>query len=202
MGRRLPSSLGFVCLIGGVLFPMLLMVLSSLLTGGSSSVLTGVATRAVLVTFVFFLAGVVGLYVAQREALGVAETGAAAVLAVGLVLTIAEGLLSATSLAVPFEAPLAQVAAALLVVGAVGFGVATARADVLLHARAGGVLLAAALPTTFLGTVALDAAGTESTVLSALVVGVPFGLAWTLLGFDLMTIQDYGDLVDASSADR
>lgn len=196
MTRQLPSSLGFVSLIGGVLFPLLLLVLSSLLAGGSSAVLADVATRAVLVTFVFFLAGVLGLYVAQRDALGAAGKASAALLAAGLVLTIVEGLLSATSVAVPFEDQLAQIAAALLVLGAVGFGVATARVGVLLHARAGGVLLAAALPVTFLGSLALDAVDVESTVLSALVVGVPFGLAWAIIGFDLMTIRDYGELVE------
>ncbi|PSP78449.1 hypothetical protein BRC81_07870 [Halobacteriales archaeon QS_1_68_20] len=196
MSKRLPSSLGFVSLIGGVLFPLLLLVLSSLLAGGPSAVLAGVATRAVLVTFVFFLAGVAGLYLAQRDALGIPGRAGAAVLAVGLLLTIVEGLLTATDVAVPFEDVLAQGAAALMVVGAVGFGTATARAEVLLHARAGGVLLAAALPATFLGTLAMDVAGIQSTVLSALVVGVPFGLAWTVIGFDLMTIRDYGQIVE------
>lgn len=196
MNRQLPSSLGFVTLIGGVLFPMLLLVLSSLLVGRTSAVLSGVATRAVLVTFVFFLAGVVGLYVAQRDVIGIVGKGAAVLLAVGLLLTIVEGLLSATAISVPLGEQLTEIAAGLLVVGTVGFGIATARANVLLHARAGGVLLAAALPITFLGSFVLEAVGTQSAILSALVVGVPFGLAWSLLGFDLMTIGDYGDFVE------
>lgn len=194
MNRELSGSLGFVCLIGGVLFPMLLLVLSSMLGSGSSDILTGVARTVVLVTFIFFLAGVLGVYLAQQDALGTLGKAAAATFAAGLVLTVIEGALSATSIVLPVDIPVGQAAFALVALGAISFGIATARADVLVHGRSGGLLLAAALPLTFVGGIILNIVGIQSAVISALIIGVPFGAAWVVLGLDLLTVSDYQEV--------
>lgn len=189
MSRETASSLGIIALLGGILFPTLLLLVSGFLTSGSGSVLQGFVGQAVFMTFVCFLVGVFGLYLAQQEALGTLGTGAAAIFAAGLALTVFDALLTLFGMSVPFESQLSEASFALLALGAITFGIATARADVLAHARLGGAMLAVALPMTFVGSVVLDVLGIESAVLAAFFIAAPFGAAWVVLGFDLATMD-------------
>jgi len=79
-----------------------------------------------------------------------------------------------------------------MVVAAFAFGVATAWAGVLAHGRAGGLLLALAPPVSFGLLYGLDWIGDDLPLVAVALFSVPFGFAWLLLGYDLLTIEEGG----------
>jgi hypothetical protein len=176
-------------MLGGVLFPLLLVVNAALFqapgTGGTQAV-----TGVVLVSFVLFVPGVVGIHLAHRASSGPFQLLAVATLTAGLALNVVVGLLEIVAVTLPSGGLIEALSVILLVVGAIGVGAVIARADVLVHARSGGALLAGAFPLSVLSNAALDALNLGGPLANAVLVSVPFGVAWFVLGLVLLTFPD------------
>lgn len=135
------------------------------------------------------LLGTVGLYRRHRHVFGWPGRLGVALLLVDFVL----GLLGASWLLPVGDLFRGYILATLLIepntVGSLLLGVAIARADELPHALFGGLLLAFAFPLS-LGLLYLVVGSLgllEAIALGIVVTALPYGAAWVILGFDLVT---------------
>lgn len=187
--RNLSSAFGFTSMFGGAMLLLLIVMLALLPSSGSISLATG--GSMILLGVAFLIPGAVGLYVAQRPVLGRVGFAAWALLLVGLVLLLLNSVLAVAG-GVSANPLLGLLGSVVLLAGTTSFGVVVVRADVLAHARVGGILLAVSLPFAFALGMATNVLNLSLPVLLPFLATLPFSLAWFLLGLDLLTVDSGG----------
>lgn len=188
MKRRiiLAGVLGAAAMVGGALFPLVMAMFAPENATGLGAPLLAAPTTIVVASVLMVLPGAVGLYLAHGETFGRIGDLATGLLVLGLVLVAAAA--AAESM---FGETGWLAAQGLLLVGSVGAGLVTARTSTLSHARTGGVLLAVSV-VALLGVAPAMAAlglGLPNLLVVLLATG-PTGLAWLVLGYDMLTLQD------------
>jgi hypothetical protein len=184
---RLAHNLGLAGMFGGVLFVVIYLTLTVVGTAAFGTEYTFNVASAFPV--VFWVAGTAGLYLRHRRVFGwLGRVGTSLLLAgfgvslanSGAYLVTGSGLVSAAG-AVGYLA--AEAVGTLLV------GVAVARAGELPNARRDGLLFAVALPFSLVVfTLVFQVAQlTSNALLGVLLFTVPYGIAWVLLGYDLLS---------------
>lgn len=192
MDRRfsIESSLGFTGMLGGALFPPMILLFTVSLGPASNQSLATTTNLLVLVVVLLLLPGAVGLYLTQAAAFGRPATLAAALLVGGFTLPILTAGLEALVGSPPYGAALSLLTVGLLLVGTVGTGLATVYHGVLPHAKVGGGLLTVSMLAALGVGPALGALGVTSEVAVAFLGTGPLGLAWLVLGYDVMTRRE------------
>lgn len=178
-------------MVGGALFPLVIALFAPGSAGGIGAPLLSAPTTIVVASVLMVLPGAVGLYLAHGESFGRVSRLAAGVFVVGLLLVPAAAIAESVLGSVPGGETGWLAIAGLLLAGSVGTGLATAAGKTLAHARVGGVLLAVsvvALVGAFPAIAALDLG--LSDVLAAVLATGPTGLAWVVLGYDMLTLED------------
>lgn len=201
---RLESSLGFLGMFGGALFGLLLIVWPLLLDESSAIAGAEAVWSMIMLSLVFLIPGAIGLYLAQRDAFGLLSRVATVLFVGGLLVAFVTGTLGLFVDTLPYAEQFWLVTLALFYfAGPITFGAATARADVLAHGRAGGVLLAVSLPGAMGLLYAIDWLGASiPDLLGFAIFGLPYALAWLVLGYDLLVIASPdADDVPTPSAD-
>jgi len=176
-------------LVGGLLFPLLAGLFTALSPTGTDPGALSPTSPVVVGGAALLAPGAVGVALAGRPDLGRRGTAAAAALVAGVVAPLAASLAALAGVAVA-PALVGVPAGVCLLAGSVGTGVALARARPLAHARTAGGLLAVA-GVALLGTpAALAALGRAMGPATAVVATLPFGLAWALVGYDLLARRE------------
>lgn len=186
----LTSGLGFVGMLGGALFVAIYLGLTAM--GGNNYATAYTFNVVSAVPILLFAFGTVGLYYRHRESFGWLGRVGTVVLLAGFSTSV----LNSTWLLATGEhlLPVALQWGYILteVLGALLLGAAIVRAGDLPHALAGGALFALGLPLSvglfYLLFAVLELV--ESGVLGAFLFTLPFGAAWVILGYDLVTERD------------
>ena len=195
MKRRLvvAGALGTPAMVVGVLFPLLMVLFTPVKTGGLGAPMTAAPNILVMASALLLLPGVIGLYLVHAATFDRKSMAAVAALAGGLVLVFATAFIETTTGAISGVETLWMVIAGLLVIGSVGTGLATAGGNLLTHGRAGGIVLAVSVVALF-GVVPVLSALSVVEAVPATLVGLlatgPMGLAWLILGYDLLTLEN------------
>jgi hypothetical protein len=184
---RLAHNLGLAGMFGGVLFVVVYLTLAIVGTDAYGTQYAFNVGSAFPV--VFWVAGTAGLYLRHREVFGwLGRVGTALLLAgFGVSLANSAAYLVTGSGLVSSAGAVGYLAAE--AVGTLLVGVAIARAGEIPSARRDGLLFAVALPFslvvfTFVFQVAQL---TSNAVLGVLLFTVPYGVAWVMLGYDLLS---------------
>ncbi len=193
MKRRIivAGALGAAAMVGGTLFPPLMALFVPSVAEGVGAPVLAAPNTLVMASVLLLLPGAVGLYLAHADAFGPASTAAVAALVVGLLAVFGLALADFAFDAVPRSGVVWPAVGGLVLVGAVGSGVATAAGNTLAHRRVGGVLLVISAVTMVGATPAVSAL--DASVPDALAVVLatgPAGLAWLILGYDMLTLED------------
>ena len=193
MKRRIvvAGALGAAAMVGGTLFPPLMALFVPSVADGVGAPLLTAPNTLVMASALMLLPGAVGLYLAHVDSFGMPSTVAVVALVVGLLAVFALALAEFAVDSVPGSALAWSVAGGLATAGAVGSGLATASSNTLAHRRVGGGLLALSAVAMIGAVPALDAlGGTVPDGLAVLLATGPAGLAWLILGYDMLTLQD------------
>lgn len=193
MKRRIivAGVLGAAAMVGGALFPLVIAMFAPDEAGAAGTSVLASPNTVVVASVLMVLPGAVGLYLAHGESFGSLSRLAVAGFVVGLLLVPVAAVAESVLGSVPGGETGWLAIMGLLVVGSVGAGIATAAGNTLTHARAGGGLLALSVVALVGSVPALSALNlpVSGGLAVALATG-PTGIAWLLLGYDMLTLQD------------
>lgn len=193
MKRRIivAGVLGAAAMVGGALFPLVMILFAPGMADGVGEPILAAPNTIVVASVLMVLPGAIGLYLAHADTFDRPSRLTAGAFVAGLVFvavaTIADSVLG--------SAPGGETGwlaiTGVLLVGSVGTGIATASGNTLSHARVGGALLALSV-IALVGVVpALSALSIPvSDGLAVVLATGPTGLAWLLLGYDMLTLED------------
>lgn len=193
MKRRIivAGALGAAAMVGGTLFPLLMALFAPSVAEGVGAPVVAAPNTLVLASVLMLLPGAVGLYLAHAESFGLPSTVAVVALVAGLLFVFAAGVADAVLGSVPREDVVWPAIGGLILVGSVGSGLATAAGNTLAHRRAGGTLLALSAVAMVGAVPAISTfAETAPDVFAVLLATGPTGLAWLILGYDMLTLED------------
>lgn len=199
---KVTTPLGVLGMFGGAMFVVLYVGLAVAIPEGGLFAAAYTFNVVSALPVVGWVAGTVGVYYRHRRSFGWLGTVGTAVLLVGFLASILNSLWYVVTGGplLPGAAGFAYILTEVL--GALLLGAAVARAGELPHATGNGVLLAVALPVSLVLYYAVleILALTDSAVVGSVLFTLPFGTAWVLLGYDLVTEPDRTGVGSAASS--
>lgn len=195
IGEDVASKLGFTCMVGGVLqVAVPFGFIAAVLSGHAWFDLVTLKwySAATIVWMLLLAAGTAGLYYRHQDAFGwLGQIGSAAIF-LGFLYSIIESIEVIVNGARFSSAVIDSVFPEQVILGALLLGISIARAGELQHAQIAGLLLALARPGSFaLSMLILEFFNSfVGFVLTVAAVTIPFGTAWLILGYDLVTERD------------